>query len=160
MLRENARVGMTVTFGRGKGEQSLGKITKLNLKTAKIELLENRGRNGHHQPGGLWTVGYSLIHQVDENGNTVQNKPEPLQYNPFEPAWKVGVIQAISALYNDMSPENAHADGERSRSEGNAIMRDCQKKINALCDVLGRNVDESEAYDYCKAREERFKTTA
>ena len=54
MKQSECRPGMIVEFGRTNGEKSLGKVVKLNTKTATVELVENRGRahRAAYQPGG------------------------------------------------------------------------------------------------------------
>lgn len=50
------RVGQTVRFGRTNGEQSLGKVVKVNAKSLKVELLEPRGTHRTYEVGGIWRV--------------------------------------------------------------------------------------------------------
>jgi len=45
-----------VVFGRGQGEQSLGTIIKVNRKTVKIRLEEDRGNGRASTPGATWKV--------------------------------------------------------------------------------------------------------
>ena len=77
MEKSNLKVGDTVFFGRRRGEKSKGEIVKLNPKRAKVRLLESRGRNKLHAPGGLWNVPYSLIY---ENKGTIQG-PQRLSWD-------------------------------------------------------------------------------
>ena len=63
MLREQARIGMKVTFGRRNGAKTSGVIEKLNMKSAKVKTLENRGIRS--QAGETWRVPYSLITPID-----------------------------------------------------------------------------------------------
>jgi len=58
MLREQCKVGMTVSFGRGRGAQTKGRVLKVNEKKAKVETLEQRNSNA---AGTIWNVPYSML---------------------------------------------------------------------------------------------------
>ena len=51
-------VGDLVLFGRPNGEQTRGKIVKVNRKTYKVQTLESRGRR--YAGGTVWSVAKSL----------------------------------------------------------------------------------------------------
>lgn len=55
-------VGDLVLFGRPNGEQTRGKIVKVNTKTYKVMTLEGRGRRD--QAGQIWNVGKALCRPV------------------------------------------------------------------------------------------------
>ena len=62
MRIEDCRIGMPVSFGKSRGEQTKGIIVKLNLKSAKVKTTEHR----KNSPAGTeWGVGYSLITPLD-----------------------------------------------------------------------------------------------
>ena len=63
MRKEDCRVGMKVIFGRGKGQKTLGEVTKCNLKKAKVKTLENRGSKS--EAGSEWGVPYSLMEPAE-----------------------------------------------------------------------------------------------
>ena len=55
------KIGDTVLFGRGQGEQTLGEVVKVNAKSLKVKTLEPRGRTRRGQSAGLiWRVPPSL----------------------------------------------------------------------------------------------------
>ena len=58
MLREQCQIGMTVSFGKGRGAQTKAKVLKVNDKKAKVQTLEQRNS---HPVGSVWTVPYSLL---------------------------------------------------------------------------------------------------
>lgn len=62
MNRQHAQVGMLVVFGRA-GEQTRGKIVKLNSTRAKVESLEQRGG---HPSGTLFNVPYFLMSSAED----------------------------------------------------------------------------------------------
>lgn len=57
-------VGDIVVFGRPGGEQTVGRVTKLNPKRVKIVQLESRGS---HQAGVTWNVSYSIIRKASDH---------------------------------------------------------------------------------------------
>jgi len=60
MKHSEGYVGMQVYFGRENGEQTLGKIVKINPKKFKVEQMESRGTRKSHNVGTVWTVPPSL----------------------------------------------------------------------------------------------------
>ena len=58
MLREQCKVGMTVTFGRTAGEKTVGVVEKCNPSKAKVRTTEARGKS---PAGTIWHVPYSLL---------------------------------------------------------------------------------------------------
>lgn len=58
MLKEQCKVGMTVSFGRGRGAHTKGRVLKVNDKKAKVETLEQRNSNA---AGTIWNVPYSML---------------------------------------------------------------------------------------------------
>jgi len=53
-------VGQHITFGRDKGQQTLGVVAKVNTKKLKVKQLEARGLSKAHPVGTVWTVPPSL----------------------------------------------------------------------------------------------------
>jgi hypothetical protein len=66
MLREQARRGLKVVFGRPNGEQTLGVIEKVNPSKAKVRTLEARG--SREAVGVIWHVPYSLMKVAEGQG--------------------------------------------------------------------------------------------
>jgi len=58
MKREDCKIGMTVSFGKGRGAHTKGRVLKVNDKKAKVETLEARNSNA---AGTIWNVPYSLL---------------------------------------------------------------------------------------------------
>ena len=61
------------------------------------------------------------------------------------------IIRDIANTHARLSPENLHADGERSRSAARALSIKLNRELKALFVELGREVDECEAYDLARA---------
>ena len=55
---ESLTVGSLVTFGRRRGQQTLGEIVKVNQKTFKVKTLESRGSRS--EAGQVWGVPKSM----------------------------------------------------------------------------------------------------
>jgi len=71
------KIGMSVSFGRPNGEQTIGKIVKVNLKNLKIEQTEVRGSRKTHAVGTVWTVPKDpRFVTILEEGSTPTKKPK------------------------------------------------------------------------------------
>ena len=153
MLKENARIGMKVYFGRHNGEKTLGEIVKINPTKAKVKTLEQRGRSERHFVGQEWGVPYAMMEPAD--GATPAASPivrESLKYNPFDK--DNTILEAILGVYSELSPENLTGDGELSRSMVRQRYAELQRKLRGLQIALGRNVDETEIYDWDRSKQE------
>jgi len=96
MLREQARVGMKVMFGRDNGEKTLGEIIKTNPAKAKVKALEERGNGRGSAVGTTWVVPYSLLTPVDNAGvKSVANESNDIV---------VGVTK-FNSTYADSNPQ-------------------------------------------------------
>ena len=73
MKREDCKIGMTVKFGRTRGEQTLGEVVKMNPKKAKVRILEDRGSRS--KAGEVWGVPYSLMRPVAVTPAVAAKKP-------------------------------------------------------------------------------------
>jgi len=58
------------------------------------------------------------------------------------------ILDDIGCVYGNLSPENLTCDGECSNSEVARKSRDYNKALKALFKELGREVSESESYDF------------
>ena len=58
------------------------------------------------------------------------------------------IMQHIFECYVDLSPENLWMDGEASPAEARATESAINRQLNKLFKELGRNVSESEAYNF------------
>lgn len=59
-------LGHRIYFGRGRGEQTLGEIVKVNPKTYKVRQLEARGTSVSHGIGTIWTVPHRMASPVSD----------------------------------------------------------------------------------------------
>ena len=155
MLKSECYVGQQVYFGRPNGEKTLGKIVRINQKTASVDALEGRGSR---EDGGKWLVGFSLL--TAHLPNNVADSPDrfaqlkdggPIAYDPFNVIDNV-ILSSIADCYNGLSPENLYADGERSREEAQARARTIQSELKKLQCQLGRLVSEDQAFDWQMSR--------
>jgi hypothetical protein len=156
MLKEQARIGMKVFFGRSHGEKTLGRILKCNPAKAKVEILEDRGNGRGSEPGSIWLVPYSTMTPTDAIPDA---KVEPLEFNQFQPMAEQFIIRAIYHTYSELSPENLSCDGEISHSQVRARYASLQRRLKGLFAALGREVTEEQAEGWDRQRrdhEERF----
>jgi len=153
LTRESFRNGMKVRFGRVSGEKTLGRITKMNPKSAKVETLEERGSN--RSVGQVWSVPYSLMTPAEgETPNVVQR--EPIKYHPFDDDNEFMAL--ILGIYSGLSPENLTADGELPMSVVNRKRTKYQRQLRGLFMAIGREVTENEAYEWYRSKEEYGRT--
>lgn len=153
MRLEDCRMGMEVVFGRGNGEQTRGVIVKINRTKAKVQTNENRGRTA---AGAVWGVPYSLMEPVGgvvENLNSMKVIALPIPYSPFQDFVEVKILEAINCVYNGLSPENLTCDGEAEPYMVSQRRAKLSRQLKGLCHALGREVDETTAYQWQMDRE-------
>lgn len=155
MLHEDCKVGMIVVFGRDNGEQTKGIVTKKNRLKAKVKLLETRGNGRGSEVGSEWGVPYSMMTACDDKEAVVHNKPEPINYSPFQDLVDQKILEAINHAYNCLSPENLSCDGEISRSQIEARRSKLNRQLKGLFSAFGRPVDEDVAYEWWKQKQEK-----
>jgi hypothetical protein len=152
MLRTDARIGQKVYFGRTNGEKTLGEIIKLNPKKAKVRTLEDRGRV--HIAGEVWGVPYSLMTLADSSAKSAPGGPAPrkkLEYNRFDHINNL-ILEAIVAVYSDLSPENLSGDGELPMTQVRHRKSVLDRQLRGLLTAYGQPVDELEAYDWAESK--------
>lgn len=84
--------GDTVRFGRGRGEQTLGTVIKVNRAKLKVRQDEARGTMRNHAVGTIWTVPPSLCVKVESGTERVAPRPAPVvtrQDNSFRVGQRV-----------------------------------------------------------------------
>jgi len=137
---QDARIGMTVTFGRPNGEQTLGEVVKINGKSLKVRTLEGRGKRD--ASGQTWRVAASLCTPAD--GSAV---PAPVPMGPdYGKLSEAEILAKVEGIYCQLSPENLTCDGELSRSQVAARYGALRRQLAALFKALGRTVSEDEVY--------------
>ena len=150
MQFSDCRVGMEVVFGRGNGEMTRGVIEKMNRVKAKVRTIENRGKT---TAGTVWSVPYSLMTSANGNSNTIV-KPQPIHYHPFQNRVEQMILEAINAVYNELSPENLCCDGELPMSQVATKRNLLNRQLNGLFQAFGRTVDEMTAYNWLREKQE------
>jgi hypothetical protein len=134
------KTGDMVQFGRSQGEQTLGRVVKVNAKTIKVEQLESRGTMRDYRIGTIWNVAHNLVRLA--SSAAVPAAP----VTPVVKRADAVILGDICSVYNGLSPENLHCDGEISRPQAMAKYRVLTARLNTLFRELGRKVSESEAY--------------
>lgn len=91
-------VGDRVYFGRTNGEKSLGEVVKVNLKSLKVKLLEERGSRRSYTVGGTWRVPPSLCTLAD--GDCPADRPAavPSLFKVGDSVWFEGLNLTPTAL--------------------------------------------------------------
>jgi hypothetical protein len=174
MNRDECRVGMIVEFGRENGERTKGIIVKMNPKKAKVRILESRGAGRGSEAGSQWGVPYSMM-VAAQGANTetavvmqsfaqpenpafkafAQAKTEaeqPIPYTPFQNHSEQLILEAINALYCELSPENLTCDGELPFHAVNARRSKLQSRLNYLFKAFGREVSETAVWNWMEDR--------
>ena len=138
--------GMSVVFGRTHGEQTLGVVVRVNAKTVTVRQTESRGTMRDYPVGSIWRVGRSMVKPVGSSAVAVL---------PSAPAVKRAdsvILDEISNVYGELSPENLTCDGELSGAQVRRKLAALNGRLKALCSELGRWVDESECYSIWEAQ--------
>lgn len=137
MQHPEFQVGDIVSFGVGRGEQTLGKIIKINRVRAKVKLLEARRSSKKHWPvGAIFSVGYGYMKLSDLDPH---DKPEPKK-----PVLKSGhrkeqeILEDFQKIECAVSPENLYCDGELSKRQAQAKYARLMRQRKALVKELGR----------------------
>ena len=86
------KVGDRVYFGRTNGEKSLGEVVKVNRKSLKVKLLEERGSRRSYTVGGTWRVHPSLCTLADEGRPSTRPVAVPCPYKVGDSVWFEGSI--------------------------------------------------------------------
>ncbi len=150
------KLGMMVRFGRPNGEQTLGKIVKLNPTKAKVETVEHRGSKS--PAGAVWTVPYSLMTAADGSVEAITTTKPKLEYNRF--CRDNGYYELIMNCYSALSPENLSGDGMVPRSVVAQRRAEYNRRLRGLFMAIGREISECEIYDWWHSKQESLKQTA
>jgi hypothetical protein len=160
--RQDFRVGMKVYFGRSRGEQTLGEITRINPTKAKVKTLEARGRFKDHKVGMIWAVPYGMMcpagDQSTPSTSVVVPPPPPtkrvmnLVYSPFSEDNLL--LEALLGVYAGLSPENLTCDGEASQTHVNLRRSELERRKRGIFLALGYEVGEGQLYEWHRKRVE------
>jgi len=135
-------VGDRVYFGRPNGEQTLGEVVKVNLKSLKVKQVEVRGTFRTRAVGTLWKVPPSLCRLESAGDGKVNMAQLPLPVKRSDDV----ILEEISGVYSDLSPENLTCDGELSQSQVMRRGAALNRKLRACFAELGRTVSEEEIW--------------
>lgn len=126
------RVGDLVTFGRPNGEQTEGRIVRVNAASITIEQTEVRGVSRVREAGTKWRVHPSLVRPVGASAAPKRSEAE--------------IIAALRRIEAGLSPENLYCDGERSRAAARKVGAQLNAERKALVAELGREPTPNELW--------------
>jgi hypothetical protein len=152
------RVKDFVVFGRPNGEQTIGRVLKVNIRSISVETLEARGQYGQRPVGQKWRVVPSLLRPATEDeikSVTSQGIAKPAVTSPTPPANEAEIMREIANCYCALSPENLTCDGELSMSQVRARRIEIVQSLKRLFVQLGRTVDEAESFQWEMAQRKR-----
>ena len=129
------RVGDLVQFGRPNGEQTEGRVIRVNAASITIEQTEARGVSRIREAGAKWRVHPSLVRPVS-SGSGPAASAAPVA--PKAARSEADLLAALRRIEASLSPENLYWDGERSRAEARRAEARLMADRRALVAELGR----------------------
>lgn len=135
------KINDVVTFGRPNGEQTLGKVVKVNRSSILIEQMEERGQQRVRQAGAKWRVHPSLV-RLAPAGATAPAPAKPVAVSMSE----AEIIVRLRKIEFGLEPEVLYCDGERSPSEARRIAARLRSERADLVKMLGREPTSSEIW--------------
>jgi len=120
-------VGDIVIFGTPNGEQTRGRVVRVNRKSLSIEQLEVRGQRRVRGVGTKWRCHPSLVRLADGTA------PAPKAKRPDSE-----ILSDLRRVESGLSPENLSWDGERSIASQRAAARRLNAEKRRLLAELGR----------------------
>ena len=131
-------IGDEVIFGRPNGEQTRGRVVKINRKSLSVELVGERGQSRIRKAGTKWRVAKSLVRHA--NGAAAPVAPAAKRQDAL-------IIQDLQRIECNLSPENLWCDGERSARSARAEERRLLAQKRALIAELGRQPTHAEVWE-------------
>ena len=128
-------VGDIVIFGTPNGEQTRGRVVRVNRKSLSIEQLEVRGQRRVRSVGTKWRCHPSLVRLADGEA------PAPKAKRPDSE-----ILSDLRRVESGLSPENLSWDGERSIASQRAAARRLNAEKRRLIAELGREPTFSEVW--------------
>jgi hypothetical protein len=135
MTTPTFNIGDEVIFGRPNGEQTRGRVVRVNRRSISVEQMETRGQSRIRKAGVKWRVGKSLV----RHANGAAPAPKAKRQDAL-------IIQDLQRVEGSLSPENLHWDGERSASQARAAERRLLSQQRALIAELGRQPTHTELW--------------
>jgi hypothetical protein len=133
------KIGDLVTFGRPNGEQTEGRVVRVNAASVIIEQTEQRGVSRIREAGTKWRVHPSLVRLV--GGASVAPAPKAARS-------EADLIAALRRIEASLSPENLYCDGERPRAEARRIEARLMAERRTLVAELGREPSPRELWGF------------
>jgi hypothetical protein len=132
------KIGDLVTFGRPNGEQTEGRVIRVNTASITIEQTEQRGVSRIREAGTKWRVHPSLVRLV---GASAAPAPKAARS-------EADLIAALRRIEASLSPENLYCDGERPRAEARRAEARLMAERRTLVAELGREPSPRELWGF------------
>jgi hypothetical protein len=130
------KIGDLVTFGRPNGEQTEGRVIRVNAASITIEQTEVRGQTRVREAGAKWRVHPSLVRLVGSPAGSAVKVTRP----------EAEILRALRRIEGDLSPENLYWDGERPRAEARRAEARLMAERKTLVAELGREPNPRELW--------------
>ena len=135
MTTPTFNIGDEVIFGRPNGEQTRGRVVRVNRRSISVAQTETRGQSRIRKAGVKWRVGKSLVRHADGAAPAPKVKRQDAL-----------IIQDLIRIEGSLSPENLWWDGERSAAQARAAERRLLTQKRALIAELGRQPTHTELW--------------
>lgn len=154
-------IGTEIT-ANSRGQIITGKVEKINRTTCLITVT---GGNTRFRVGGKVKCPFSIItvpfrcgdRGVELDSTTAQlndmldntNTAPKTTFTPDK--WWIqdnaNLLVILGSVFSSLSPENLTCDGEASKASINLRFRQLQTRKAAICNLIGRDIDETEYHD-------------
>lgn len=118
-----------VIFGRPDGEQTQGRVIRVNKVSLTIEQTEDRSEDYVRKAGAKWRVSPSFVRHASPAASVPKVETKRSEAD---------LIAALQRIEVSLSPENLHCDGERSRAEARKVAARLNAERKVLVAELGR----------------------
>lgn len=138
LMTSDFKVGEQIRFGRGRGEQTLGTVIKVNRKKLKVRQDEARGTMRSYAIGTVWTVPPSLCSKTDGTAKAAPAAPVVAKAKRTE----AQILADAENITFALEPERLYCDGERSPSAARRVAASLRQQFRELERELGRPITE------------------
>jgi hypothetical protein len=150
-----------VVFGRTCGEQTLGRVIRVNKRTLSVVTLESRGASARKGAGRKWRVTPSLCRaatdaEIDGSGASqatarqARRTKARANRRPARPVRRrsdAEILRDLLSVECQLSPENLTCDGELPQYRVRQRAAKLNRQRRTLVAELGREPTDTEIWD-------------